>query len=55
VYGLGVPSQFILARMRLSMYLPLLMTALFGWSLMLRAVAPRAPVSTHRQDRHAGT
>ncbi len=35
IYGLGVPTQFILARMRLSMYLPLLVLAAYGWRLML--------------------
>ncbi len=45
IYGLGVPSQFILARMRLSMYLPLLITAVYGWTLMLGRLMARVPPS----------
>ena len=31
IYGLGVPSQFILARMRLALFIPLLAFGLAGW------------------------
>jgi hypothetical protein len=33
IYGLGVPSQFLLARMRLAIYLPLLLMGMYGWTL----------------------
>ena len=33
IYGLGVPSQFILARMRLALFLPLLAFGFAGWLL----------------------
>jgi hypothetical protein len=35
IYGLGVPTQFILARMRLAMYLPLLLLAVVGWRTLV--------------------
>ena len=37
VYSLGVPSQFILARMRLAFYLPLLILAAVGWGRLFDA------------------
>jgi phosphate starvation-inducible membrane PsiE len=36
IYGIAVPSQFILARMRLGFYRPLLVIAAVGWVLFLQ-------------------
>jgi hypothetical protein len=35
IYGLAVPTQFILARLRLGVYLPLMVIAFYGWTLTL--------------------
>jgi glycosyltransferase involved in cell wall biosynthesis len=36
IYGLSVPTQFVVARMRLGMYVPLLALGAYGWALALR-------------------
>ena len=43
VYGFAVPTQFILARMRLGFYLPLLMLAAAGWCRIVSRKNPTIP------------
>lgn len=50
LFALAIPSQFILARIRLALYVPLLALGAAGWLLMLRAKGSEAPIDERRSE-----